>query len=171
MNSLDDVLVHELQDLLSAERQLVKALPKMSKNANDPRLASAMDTHLQETEVHVERIQESLKKLDRSPGRMKCKGMEGLIEEGEELLEMTGEAAAIDLAMIGAARRVEHYEMAAYMSAIAQAEAAGHREIAKLLKATLEEERKTDELLTALSREELTELVSASVEEDGSDGR
>ena len=159
MNSLDDVLVHELQDLLSAERQLIKALPKMSKNANDSRLSNAIDTHLRETEVHVERIQESLKQLDKSPGRMKCKGMEGLIAEGDEVLEMEGEAAALDLAMIGAARRVEHYEIAAYTSAIANAEVAGHREIARLLRATLDEEKKTDELLAELSRADLGVLA------------
>jgi ferritin-like metal-binding protein YciE len=148
--------------LYSAERQLIKALPKMSKNAGSPELADALTNHLHETEVHVTRLQEILQTLGVKPGGIKCKGMEGLIEEGAELLEMDGNPGALDAAMIGAAQRVEHYEIAAYGAAISHARVQGHTEAARLLEETLREERHADELLTEIAQKGMADVADTS---------
>ena len=162
MESLHDVFVHELRDLYSAERQLIKALPKMAKNAGSPQLADALTNHLHETEGHVGRIEEILKTLGVKSGGVKCKGMEGLIEEGEEVLAMDGDARALDAAMIGAAQRVEHYEIAAYLSAISHAKAQGHTEAARLLEETLKEEKVADEILTEIAQKGMADVADTS---------
>ena len=162
MQSLHDVFVHELRDLYSAERQLIKALPKMAKNAGSPQLADALTNHLRETEVQVGRIEEILKTLGVKSGGVKCKGMEGLIEEGEEVLSMDGNARALDAAMIGAAQRVEHYEIAAYSSAISHARAQGHTEAVRLLEETLKEEKIADEVLTEIGQRGLADVADTS---------
>ena len=162
MESLHDVFVHELRDLYSAERQLIKALPKMAKNAGSPQLADALTSHLRETEGHVGRIEEILKTLGVKSGGVKCKGMEGLIEEGEEVLAMDGNARALDAAMIGAAQRVEHYEIAAYLSAISHAKAQGHTEAVRLLEETLKEEKIADEVLTEIAQAGMADVADTS---------
>ncbi len=162
MQSLHDVFVHELRDLYSAERQLIKALPKMAKNAGSPELADALTNHLRETEVHVTRIEEILKTLGVKSGGVKCKGMEGLIEEGAEVLEMDGAPAALDAAMIGAAQRVEHYEIAAYGTAISHAKAQGHTEAVRLLEETLKEEKIADEVLTEIAQKGMADVADTS---------
>ena len=162
MQSLHDVFVHELRDLYSAERQLIKALPKLAKNAGSPELADAFTNHLHETEVHVTRLEEILKTLGVKSGGVKCKGMEGLLEEGAEVLEMDGAPGPLDAAMIGAAQRVEHYEIAAYGTAISHARAQGHTEAARLLEETLREERNADEVLTEIAQKGMADVADTS---------
>lgn len=162
MQSLHDVFVHELRDLYSAERQLIKALPKLAKNAGSPELADALTNHLHETEGHVTRLEEILKTLGVKSSGVKCKGMEGLIEEGAEVLEMDGNPGALDAAMIGAAQRVEHYEISAYGTAISHARAQGHTEAARLLEETLKEEKNADEILTEIARKGMADVADTS---------
>ena len=162
MQSLHDVFVHEIKDLYSAERQLIKALPKMAKNAGTPELADAFTNHLHETEGHVARLEEILQTLGVKGGGVKCKGMEGLIEEGSEVLEMDGNTRALDAAMIGAAQRVEHYEIAAYGTAISHAKAQGHTEAARLLEETLREEKNADEVLTEIAQKGMADVADSS---------
>lgn len=151
MNSLQDLFLHELKDLYSAESQIVKALPKMSRAATSPELKRSFDEHLEQTREHVERLKQIFDRLEASPGRHKCKGMEGLIEEGEELIEEDIEGDVLDAGLIGAAQRVEHYEMAAYGTARAHAQTLGDKQSAKVLQQTLDEEGETDKKLTRLA--------------------
>jgi ferritin-like metal-binding protein YciE len=162
LQSLHDVFVHELRDLYSAERQLVKALPKMAKHASSPELAEALTNHLHETEGHVARLEEILQTLGTKTGGVKCWGMEGLLHEGQEVLEMDGAPAALDAAMIGAAQRVEHYEIAAYGTAISHAQAQGHTEAARLLEETLKEEKDADRLLTVIAERGINDVADTS---------
>jgi len=151
LDSIDALFLHELQDLYSAERQLTAALPKMAKNANSSELKSAFETHLEQTKEHMHRLEEIFESLQLSAGRHKCKAMEGLIEEGSELLKEDAVESVRDAAMIGAAQRVEHYEIAGYGTARTYAEMLGHVDAAELLQKTLDEEKETDQLLTELA--------------------
>jgi Mn-containing catalase len=150
MELLQELLTEELKDMLSAENQLVKALPKMAKAAKDSELKQAFQEHLEQTKEHVERLKQIFEMLEEKPRAKTCKGMAGLVEEGQEVI--TGgkqkDEAAADLTLIGAAQRVEHYEIAAYGTARAIAEQMNRQDIAKLLQATLAEEEKADQLLT-----------------------
>jgi ferritin-like metal-binding protein YciE len=157
LGSLRDVLVMELKDLYSAEEQLVEALPKMAKAAMTPELEEAFTTHLQQTKQQVERLEEIAGILDIKLGGQKCKGMEGLIEEGSEVVK-EDESVLRDLALIGAAQRVEHYEMAGYGTARTVAEALGEEEVVDLLQDTLDEEGEADELLTQISESIISDL-------------
>jgi Mn-containing catalase len=153
MPVLDELLVDELRDLLSAESQLVKALPKMAKAANDPKLKVAFQKHLQETKGHVDRLKQAFELLGEKPRAKHCKGMEGLIAEGQEKIDESGEKdeSATDLALVGAAQKVEHYEISGYGTLRNLAEHLGKKKVARLLQQTLLEEEKTDALLTKLS--------------------
>jgi ferritin-like metal-binding protein YciE len=155
LESLDELFLHELKDLLSAEKQLVKALPKMAKGASSDALRAAFEEHLEQTKGHVERLEKVFKTLDKAPRAENCKGMEGLIEEGADLLEEEGADAVKDAALIGAAQRVEHYEIAGYGTARSLAELLGNKEAMELLQETLDEEKETDEKLTALAMSEV----------------
>jgi ferritin-like metal-binding protein YciE len=135
--TLDKLLEDELKDLYNAEGQLVKALPKMAKAASDAALKKAFSSHLTETKGQVERLTKIGQLLGIKLGGKKCKAMEGLLEEGKEILEADGPAAVIDAALIGAAQRVEHYEIAAYGTARAFAEHLGNSKVVKLLQQTL----------------------------------
>lgn len=151
-NRLHDLLVHELEDLLSAERMLVQALPKMANAATDSKLKEGFEKHLKETrEQHINRLNEAFSELGRTPNGVVCKGMQGIIEEGEEFIRATGDPATIDAALIGAAQRAEHYEMAAYGTARAHAEELGLKKIADLLQETLDNEGQTNKLLTKVA--------------------
>ncbi len=150
-NPLQELLTHELKDLYSAESQLVKALPKMAKAATSPELRRAFERHLEETRRQVQRLEQIGQELDIKLSGMKCKGMEGLIEEGKELLEEDFEDDVLDAGLIGAAQRVEHYEIAGYGTARAHADKLGLTRIAKLLQQTLDEEAATDRKLTDLA--------------------
>jgi ferritin-like metal-binding protein YciE len=151
-NNLEDLLAHELEDLLSAERMLADALPKMANAANDEKLKAAFNKHLRETrENHITRLNDMFTILGRSPKTTRCKGMQGIIEEAEELLNATGDEATRDAALIGAAQRAEHYEMAAYGTARAHAEELGEKKIAQMLQETLDVEGETNKQLTKLA--------------------
>lgn len=146
-----DLLVEELKDLYSAENQLLKALPKMAKAAESEELKDAFTTHLKQTEGQVKRLDKVMKKLGESPKGKKCKAMAGLIEEAKEVLEEDYEPALRDLALIVAAQKVEHYEIAGYGSARTLAELVGEDDVAQLLQQTLDEEGNTDKLLTQIA--------------------
>ena len=150
-NPLEQLLEDELKDLYSAENQLVKALPKMAKAASSPELRRAFERHLEETKRQVERLNQIGENLEIRLSGKKCKGMEGLIEEGKEIMEEDLDENAIDAGLIGAAQKVEHYEIAAYGTARTHAALLGYNKIAKLLQQTLDEEGATDKKLTALA--------------------
>ena len=151
INTLKDLLVHSLQDAYSAEKQIIKGLPKMAKAASHPELKKAFETHLMETEKQKENLERILEMLGARPGRMKCKAMEGLIEESKELLEEDVEEDVLDAGLINAAQKIEHYEIATYGTARAYAELLGEKEVEKMISQILEEEKKTDVLLTKLA--------------------
>jgi len=152
INSLRELLIDELKDLLDAETQLTKALPKMAKAAMTPELKQGFKEHLQQTEGHVTRLERAFELLDETPGGKTCKAMKGLIAEGEEAIEEKGPESVRDANLIGAAQRVEHYEIAAYGTARALAEALNETEIVNLLTSTLQEESTTDRKLTILAK-------------------
>jgi ferritin-like metal-binding protein YciE len=151
MATLEDLYTDLLKDLYSAEKQLVKALPKMVKNAESPDLQKAFQEHLRQTEGHVERIERIFTELGGSPRGKKCVGMEGLIEEGSELLQEDVEPDVLDAGMIAAAQKVEHYEIASYGTARAWAQRLGYDNAARLLQQTLEEESMANEKLTKIA--------------------
>ena len=149
--TLQTLYLNELRDLHSAEQQLVKALPKMAKNTESQDLSDAFTSHLDETKNHVARLEQIFESLGESPKGKKCVGMEGIVEEGSETIDEY-EGSVLDAAMISAAQRVEHYEMAAYGSVCAYAQLLERSEDLGLLKETLEEEKRADEKLTELSK-------------------
>src|ERR1700688_722788 len=152
MNHLKHLYVEELKDLYSAENQLVKALPKMAKAATSEDLRAGFEAHLNQTKEHVARLEKIFKALGESPKGKKCKGMEGLIKEGAEMIAEDPAPEELDAGLISAAQRVEHYEIAGYGCVSTYAKLLGEDEAASLLRETLEEEKKTDEKLTQLSR-------------------
>ncbi len=162
MESLKDLMIDELKDLYSAENQILKALPKMIKRATSPELKNGFAKHLKETEGHVERLGKIFQQLDASPRGKKCKGMEGIIEDGKELMEEDAEPEVMDAGLIGAAQHVEHYEMAGYGCVRMYAELLGLSDVAKLLQTTLDEEKATDEKLTELARKINVEAEKAA---------
>jgi ferritin-like metal-binding protein YciE len=152
-DSLQELYVDELKDLYSAENQLTKALPKMAKSASSEELRRGFEEHLEQTKGHVERLQQIFEMLGEKPTGKKCVGMEGLIKEGAEIMSEDFEDDVMDAALISAAQRVEHYEIAAYGTVAAYADLLGESEHASLLRETLDEEKETDQKLTALSKE------------------
>jgi ferritin-like metal-binding protein YciE len=151
LDSLEDVLVHQLNDLYSAEDQLVEALPKMAEAASNEELKKAFQHHLEETRDHRERIQEIFGQLGKRRTGEECKGMKGLIAEGEEVIEKSGDPPAKDAALIAAAQRVEHYEIAAYGTAKTLARELDLSDVADMLDQTLDEESSADKLLTKIA--------------------
>jgi ferritin-like metal-binding protein YciE len=152
INSLKELLVDELKDLYNAENQLLKALPKMAKAASNEDLKEGFTDHLLQTQGHVERLTKAFKILDEKPTGKTCHAMKGLVEEGAEAIETDAPDAVRDACLIGAAQRVEHYEIAAYGTAHAFAKTVGEDEIADLLQETLDEEGETNKRLTKLSK-------------------
>ena len=155
LDSLQKLYVMELKDLYSAERQLISAIPKMVEAANDKELKAAFSSHLEETRTHVKRLESIFKKLDYEPGGHKCAAMEGLIKEGEELINGDVDPQVIDAALVAAAQRVEHYEIAGYGTARAYAEKLGEKDAADLLQETLNEEGHANQTLTRLAERSL----------------
>jgi ferritin-like metal-binding protein YciE len=151
LKTLDDVLEAELKDLLSAEKQLVEALPDIAEAATSKELKEAVNEHLEETRGHVKRLEEVFEAIGIEAESEHCDGMEGLISEGSEVAEAKGDGDARDAALIGAAQRVEHYEIAAYGTARSIARQLGHTDAANLLGQTLEEESAADEKLTKIA--------------------
>ena len=152
LETLKDLYIHELKDLYSAEKQIITALPKMAKAATNAELIAGFDKHLEETKQHVTRVEEILGSHGESTRGPKCKGMEGVIKEGNEMIEEDAEDEVRDAGLISAAQRVEHYEMAGYGCARTYAELLGDNRGAKLLQTTLDEEVATDQKLTALAK-------------------
>lgn len=153
IETLRDLYVEQLQDLHSAETQLVQALPKMAKAAAHPQLQQAFTEHLAQTEQHVQRLEQLFAQLGSSPKGQTCKGMEGLITEGQEMIKAKGDPAAIDAGLIAAAQRVEHYEIAGYGCVRTYAQQLGEPQSVTLLQQTLDEEAQTDANLTALAEQ------------------
>jgi ferritin-like metal-binding protein YciE len=151
LGSLQELYVEELKDLYSAENQLLKALPKMAKAASSPKLRTAFEDHLEQTKRQVERLEKIFKKLNASPKGKKCKAMEGLIEEGDELMTEKANPGVLDAALIAAAQRVEHYEIAGYGCVRTLAQLFGYEDAADLLQETLDEEGAADKKLTELA--------------------
>jgi ferritin-like metal-binding protein YciE len=152
-NSLQELYVEELKDLFSAENQLTKALPKMAKASSSDELRRGFEEHLEQTKGHVARLGQIFEMLGEKATGKKCLGMEGLVKEGAEIMGEDFEAATLDAALISAAQRVEHYEIAGYGTVIAYADLLGESGHASLLRETLEEEKATDEKLTELAKE------------------
>ncbi len=153
LNSLDDLFVSELKDLYNAEKQLLKAIPKMAKAANSKALQNGFNKHLKQTEGHVSRLEKVFEELGVSPRGKKCKAMEGLIEEGQEVIDEDAAPSVKDAALIATAQRVEHYEMAGYGCVRTYANLLNHKRAATLLQQTLNEEGDTDKALTKLAEQ------------------
>jgi len=161
MDSLQELFVDELKDIYNAEHQLLKALPKMAKKASSAKLKEAFTRHLKETENHVTRLDKAAVTPKVGLTGKKCHAMEGLVAEGKEVLEEDGENAVIDAALIGAAQRVEHYEMAAYGTIRAMAAELGYSSVAALLQQTLNEEGAADKKLTEIAEGEVLAAANA----------
>jgi ferritin-like metal-binding protein YciE len=152
LQTLKDLYIHELKDLFSAEQQIVKALPKMAKAASNKELVAGFQEHLEQTKQHAQRLEQILSSHKQTTRGPKCKGMEGVVAEGAEMIEEEADVEVKDAGLIAAAQRVEHYEMAGYGTARTYAELLGDKEGAKLLALTLEEERQTDQKLSQLAK-------------------
>jgi len=168
-NSLQQLYVEQLKDLYNAENQLVKALPKMAKAAKSEALREGFEQHLQQTKGHVQRLEQIFEALDESPKGRKCAGMQGLVQEGEEVIEENSDDGALDAGLIASAQRVEHYEIAGYGSVRTFAELLGESEAANLLQQTLDEEKETDEKLTEIAKEVNAEAMSGGAESERSE--
>lgn len=157
LQSLADLFQHELQDLYDAEYRIARALEKTSKKINDPKLKKAAEEHLEQTEMQIERLEQIFESTGITAKRKVCKGMQGILEETEEVLAADASPEALDAALIAGMQRVEHYEIAAYGCTITYAKMLGEKEAAKLLKKTLDEEEKTDKKLSQLAEKGLNE--------------
>jgi ferritin-like metal-binding protein YciE len=152
LSTIKDLLEEEIQDLYSAEKQLTKAIPKMAEGSNNPQLSSAFEAHLKETENQVARLEKVADILGTEPTGKKCKGMEGVIEEGSEALDEDGDENVLDLGIIGAGSRVEHYEIAGYTTAVSLAKQLGQNDVVKLLNESLTEEQAADNKLRSIAQ-------------------
>jgi len=155
--TLRDLFIHSLSDVYSAEKQLTKALPKLARASTSPQLKQAFETHLEETNGQIERIDRVVQASELRLKRIKCVAMEGLVEEGQEQIDEIEKGPVLDAALIGAAQKVEHYEIATYGTLAALAKKLGYDEALKLLLETLEEEKATDKKLTEIAEQEMAE--------------
>jgi ferritin-like metal-binding protein YciE len=170
LDSLQSLFLNELKDVYHAEKQLIRALPRMAKAASNPQLRQAFTTHLKETEGQVQRLERVFKEIGQAPRGKKCEGMAGLLEEGKEVMEEEGEPAVIDAALIASAQRVEHYEIAAYGCLRTYAQLLGFSAAARLLEQNLNEEEAADEKLGALAEGGINQAaVTAGEEEEEED--
>jgi len=160
--NLEDLFLHQLRDAYHAEKQLVKALPKMAKSASSDELRSAFEQHLEETRRQVERLESVFEEINQKAKGTTCEAMEGLIEEGKEIIDMDGEDAVRDAGLIAAAQKVEHYEIATYGCLRTWAQQMGHNHVADLLNQTLNEEKATDEKLNALAEQAINQEAQAA---------
>lgn len=170
MEALQKLLVHEMSDLYDAEQQIVKALPKLIQSASSPELQRALKEHLSVTQKQAERLTEAFAALGEEREQTKCKGMAGLIAEGEDLLKEDFEEATQDAGIIGAAQRVEHYEIAAYGTARTLAQTLGNSDVAQLLEESLEEEKEADRRLTEIAEAAVNVEAAAEEDEDETSG-
>ena len=166
LDSLEKLFLDELRDIYNAEKQITRALPRMAKAAESPELQQAFTKHLKETEGQIQRLEQVFKELGQAVRGKKCKGMEGLIEEGKEKLEEEGEPQVLDAALIASAQKVEHYEIAAYGCLRTYAELLGYTQAAQLLQQTLQEEEATDKKLTELGESGINEAAAMAGEEE-----
>ena len=166
LSDLNDLFLHELKDVYDAEHQLLKALPRMAKAASSTELQQAFEEHLAQTEQHVERLESVFESCGEEPERESCVGMKGLIAEGERLMKENAEADVLDAGLISAAQRVEHYEIAAYGTLVAWAGTAGIEGAAELLQTTLDEEKMTDQKLSAIAESNVNIEAEAEGEEE-----
>jgi ferritin-like metal-binding protein YciE len=164
VTTLDELLEDELKDIYSAETQLIKALPKMVKAAESNDLRAAFEKHLEQTRVHAERIEEICSDLKTTPRGKSCAGMEGLLKEGEEIIQSEAQSETKQAALIGAVQRVEHYEIAAYGTARAHARQLGYLKAVELLSKTLDEEKETDKKLTKVAENRVNVKAAMSSE-------
>lgn len=164
LDSLEKLFLDELRDIYNAEKQITRALPRMAKAAESPELQQAFTKHLKETEGQIQRLEQVFKELGQAVRGKKCKGMEGLIEEGKEKLEEEGEPQVVDAALIASAQKVEHYEIAAYGCLRTYAELLGYTQAAQLLQQTLQEEEATDKKLTELGESGINEAAAMAGE-------
>jgi ferritin-like metal-binding protein YciE len=164
MTTLHDLFVHELKDLYSAEKQLIRALPKMAKHAASEDLRAGFETHLEETRGQVERLEQIFEMLEVGARGPKCLGMEGLIEEGSKIMEEDAEPAVMDAGLIAAAQKVEHYEIAGYGTVATYARMLGLDKAERLLRESLEEEKATDQKLTELAESHINEEATVGAE-------
>ena len=164
--SLDDLLVHELQDIYHAEGQILKALPKMVKAATHPELKRAFEDHRRQTEGHVRRLEQAFKLLGVPARGKKCEGMAGLLEEGKKMMEEDAEPPVMDAALISAAQKVEHYEIASYGCVCTYAEMLGYDQVHDLLGQNLDEEETTDQHLTSLAESVINQEAEAAGDEE-----
>jgi ferritin-like metal-binding protein YciE len=160
--TLHDAMLDELKDLYHAEKQLTKALPKLAKASTHPELRSAFESHLEETQGHVSRLEEAFEMLDEKVKAKPCAGMAGIIEEGSDVIKELDKGPLLDACLVASAQRAEHYEMAAYGSVMAWAKTLGLNELASLLEQTLDEEKQTDEKLSALAENQLNSKAAGS---------
>lgn len=160
--TLHDAFIDELRDTYDAERQLLKALPKLAKASTSPELRAAFESHLEETRGQVERLEQVFASLDEKVRGKHCDGIAGIIEEGKSIMEEDFDDAAMDACLIASGQRAEHYEMAAYGTLVAWARAMGHDEAADLLEQTLDEEKAADEKLTALAEGGINEQAASA---------
>lgn len=159
MKNLEQLFIHQLKDLFSAESQLLDALPKMAKKATDGKLKKAFEDHLEETKVQKKRIEEICKEFNVSPSGEKCKAMEGLIKEAEHFMEEVQDENVMDAGLIAEAQRVEHYEISGYGTAVRYAKELGHKDVAKKLQQTLDEEYAADNKLDKLAETRLNKAA------------
>jgi ferritin-like metal-binding protein YciE len=167
-NTLRELFVDELRDLYDAENRLVKALPKLAKAANLDELRDGFETHLAQTKEHVERLKQIMSTMDEKPSGKKCAGMIGIIQEGDEILDEDFEGSVMDAALISAAQRAEHYEIAAYGCVHTWAKELGEDVAAELLEKTLNEEKETDAKLTEIA-EQVNASANSKDEEEGAE--
>lgn len=152
VKNIEELFIHELSDIYSAEKQLTRALPRLARASSNPDLSAAFEAHLEETQGQIERIDKVVELLDVRLKRIKCAAMEGLVEEGKEIIDSVEEGPLRDAALIGGAQKVEHYEIAAYGTLAALAKQLGYKDALPLLLETLQEEKATDEKLTMLAK-------------------
>ena len=167
--TLHDAFIDELRDTYDAEKQLIKALPKLAKAAASPELREAFESHLHETQGHVERLEQVFESLDEKPRGKHCDGIAGIIEEGKSIMGEDFDETTMDACLIAAGQRAEHYEMAAYGTLVAWAEAMGHTEAASLLHETLEEEKAADEKLSSLAEGGINQDAADTAHPGGDD--
>jgi ferritin-like metal-binding protein YciE len=162
LDSLEKLFLEELRDIYNAEKQILRALPRMAKAASSPQLQQAFTNHLRQTENQVQRLERVFQELGQSARGKTCKGMQGLLEEGKEVLEKEGQPPVIDAALIASAQRVEHYEIAAYGCLRTYAQLLGYSRAEQLLQQTLEEEEATDKKLTDLGESGINDAAAAA---------
>lgn len=155
MSNLQDLFLHHMKDIYYAEKKLLKALPKMAKNASEPRLRSAFEEHLKQTEEHVKRLEQVFEQMGEKAKSEKCEAIDGIVKEGEDLMGEAEEGEAMDAGLIAAAQAAEHYEIARYGTLTAWAKMLGMADAQKILHKTLEEEKMTDEKLSSLAMEQV----------------